>query len=45
MEYTHQRLVKFDEIKYIAKNFDTFQSSHLAMKQRLPQALTLQIFK
>lgn len=43
MEYTHQMLVKFDEIKYTAKNFETFKSSRVAMKQRSPQALTSDI--
>ena len=40
MDLTNQMLLKFGKIKYIAKNVETCKSSHLAMKQSLPHALT-----
>lgn len=45
MENTNWALVKFDEIKYIAKSYETLEFSYLPMKLSLPQALTLYIFK
>lgn len=41
MENTNWALVKFDEIKYIAQSYETFEFSHLPIKQSSYQALTI----
>lgn len=41
MENTNWALVKFDEIKYIAQSYETFEFSHLPIKQSSYQALTV----